>query len=713
MIFKKLLLTAVFGLSTQLAWASSDYSCEPGWSLIQRGYDRCSSLPILSPGNDTRVNLKLLLVDKGLASLKATPLRKEDTELGYGKVPFTLETFENSLFRTKTTAEGAKSETVGYYVAGTRCISNEGGKADFIEAVEQSSELSAIEKKVLTEARQKLTPGCMAAPAPKAQGKPNQSNAEMQDNASKAFQQFMQYTNAAAAFYEERYDDAATDFTSLSDSNQPWLKESALYMLGRTELNRSQQNAFDTYGFPELSKVDQKALQQTEAELLNYLKEYPDGRYSASARGLLRRVYWLSNQPKKLADEYAWLLANPDSPQNNVSLNELVLEADNKLLASADPKHVNNPLLLAILDLAQMRKSDPADKRQISFTDLQKQQPLFAGHQSLFDYLLAAHRFYVQQDPSGALKNLPDAIPQKMTYLDFSRLVLRGLALEATKDFPGARKLWLALMAASKEPLQSETLQLALAINYEQTNRVEAVFEVGSPVTEPSIRNILMRSDASAPLLRRIIKSKNSSDQERHIAIYTLLYKDLLQGHYQDYIKDYQFLPKDAAKQKPSPGSNIDEKSKLALFNWSGKKTDDSYSCPSTIEIAKRLAKNPADPLGLVCLGDFANDNSLESGHSISRPSGVYSAVLGSAPSQFPGKLFSRGEAYKTVIANPYAAADLKAYALFRSIKCYATSGYNHCGGESVDKPVRKSWFQLLKTRYANTDWAKSLKYYW
>ena len=100
-----------------------------------------------------------------------------------------------------------------------------------------------------------------------------------------------------------------------------------------------------------------------------------------------------------------------------------------------------------------------------------------------------------------------------MTYLDFSRLVLRGLALEATKDRLGARKLWLGLLPASRLPLQSETVQLALALNYEYGNEVESVFKPDSPITEPAIRNILIRSDASPELLRRIINSNLTSSQ--------------------------------------------------------------------------------------------------------------------------------------------------------------------------------------------------------
>jgi hypothetical protein len=70
MVSKKLLLSLVFLLCARHAWASSDFICEPHWTLDQGEYNRCSNLPILAPGNDTRVNLKLLLVDGGFAKLQ-------------------------------------------------------------------------------------------------------------------------------------------------------------------------------------------------------------------------------------------------------------------------------------------------------------------------------------------------------------------------------------------------------------------------------------------------------------------------------------------------------------------------------------------------------------------------------------------------------------------------------------------------------------------
>jgi len=86
---------------------------------------------------------------------------------------------------------------------------------------------------------------------------------------------------------------------------------------------------------------------------------------------------------------------------------------------------------------------------------------------------------------------------------------------------------------------------------------------------------------------------------------------------------------------------------------------------------------------------------------------------LGSTASAFTGETFSRLDGYKQVIANAKAPHNDKAYALFRAINCYAPSGYNSCGGEDVDKAVRKGWFRQLKTGFADTQWGKSLQYYW
>ena len=66
-----------------LAWhsparASSDFECSPGLKLNHTAMTGCDNMVILQPGNDTRVNLTLLLLDRE----HAAPIRLVDEILG-------------------------------------------------------------------------------------------------------------------------------------------------------------------------------------------------------------------------------------------------------------------------------------------------------------------------------------------------------------------------------------------------------------------------------------------------------------------------------------------------------------------------------------------------------------------------------------------------------------------------------------------------------
>jgi hypothetical protein len=86
---------------------------------------------------------------------------------------------------------------------------------------------------------------------------------------------------------------------------------------------------------------------------------------------------------------------------------------------------------------------------------------------------------------------------------------------------------------------------------------------------------------------------------------------------------------------------------------------------------------------------------------------------LGSTPTRFAGKPYSRLEAYKGIMASTTATAEDKAYALYRAVRCYAPSGSNSCGGPGVELPQRRAWFQKLKRDYPKSRWAQELQYYW
>src|ERR1700679_133475 len=66
-MLKKLLPLAILlvtGFAAQSAWASGDVGCEPSWKLKHVELDDCSAMAFLSPGNDTRTNLQLLMLDR-------------------------------------------------------------------------------------------------------------------------------------------------------------------------------------------------------------------------------------------------------------------------------------------------------------------------------------------------------------------------------------------------------------------------------------------------------------------------------------------------------------------------------------------------------------------------------------------------------------------------------------------------------------------------
>ena len=86
-LLSPLALTLLATLPHQ-AHASGDDSCYPDWRVSRNSLEVCSNLPFLSPGNDSRVNLRLLLADKNVMPLAPNALGEQDFSEGFGPVPF-------------------------------------------------------------------------------------------------------------------------------------------------------------------------------------------------------------------------------------------------------------------------------------------------------------------------------------------------------------------------------------------------------------------------------------------------------------------------------------------------------------------------------------------------------------------------------------------------------------------------------------------------
>ena len=145
------------------AYASADSSCYPEWKVKQTEYKGCSGTALLSPGNDTRVNLLMLLHDRHGAVGPAGRYYAYDTLARRGEAePFDWTTFAHALGPSPA---GAEDDETGNFPFGTRCMSNMVGSAEFVDAVAKAKGLSAEERATLTAVRIGLNPQCSDAKA--------------------------------------------------------------------------------------------------------------------------------------------------------------------------------------------------------------------------------------------------------------------------------------------------------------------------------------------------------------------------------------------------------------------------------------------------------------------------------------------------------------------------------------------------------------------
>lgn len=714
-------LSVLFHLPVQ---ACSDDSCYPTWDLKRDLLDTCNNAPFLSPANDSRVNLQLLLADYAHQPLTSPATDSYYQDQGYAQVPFPIDFTDATTdappaqshapltLADRAQQLGVTSEAVSTLLTensnweGSRCASNNQPTAAlYLEQLNQTKDIPAEEKQALAQSRLAILQSC--------DGDPNQQASLLPTNIQSPHGLlFANYLQAALAFYNGDFTQALATFNSLSGSSQPWLKETANYMKGRVFLNSAQQNAFDEMGFPSTEKIDMASLQAAESAFNAYLTDYPQGQYAASATGLLRRVYWLMNDQAKLAEAYAYWFANPISDAN-ITANQLVQEIDNKLLLSvADLDKITNPQLLAIIDLMQMRQHSSDDSRPpFTLAQLQSQEARFAKQPALYTYLQGAYTLYVEKDADKVLALLPEpdqAENAAQDYLSFSQQTLRGFALESKAQWGVAEQLWLKLLSQAKQPLQQQQVQLALAINYERSGKLAQVFAPNTAVKTPMVRQILLRNIASPDLLRQQI-TKPVSTQEHDVALFTLLYKHLTHGFYSDFLNDIKLLPEKGSTDPLFMGSTYNTQQTLALFKWDGKSATE-YHCPALNDVAQKLQRDHNDSQGLNCLGEFMLRHGLDDFPLNSQPDGH---ELGGTATQFGGALFSRLDGYQQIIANKTAAKEDKAYALYRAINCFAPSGYNSCGTQEISVEQRKKWFHTLKSQYGDTRWGQQLKYYW
>ncbi|RYG86664.1 MAG: hypothetical protein EON59_09450, partial [Alphaproteobacteria bacterium] len=214
---------AAFGTSIALAcaWGPS----APVWSLEKAFYDSNGNAAFLSPANDSRVNMMLLLADRRRTGLELLPAGEDA-----GLVLFSWNTFAH---RITPSNDPRTDDSPG------RCQTNASGAEAFAGAVAAAETVSAAEKSLLVAARRAL------AECGDLQG---QSVTSAPSPASPVGRAFSTYLGGTRAFYRGDFTSAQVSFESLRNTIDPWLRETGLYMVARTALNRAQSTMFDEYG---------------------------------------------------------------------------------------------------------------------------------------------------------------------------------------------------------------------------------------------------------------------------------------------------------------------------------------------------------------------------------------------------------------------------------------------------------------------------------
>ncbi|OZG41984.1 hypothetical protein CAK78_10440 [Aeromonas sp. A35_P] len=604
-----------------------------------------NGLPFLSPDNDTRTNLALLLADEQAFSLPKAPL----------PLPFAIEDLLNpallnppqaepapagpdpllalaaGLGIEQSTTQAALERAAGWSEG--RCISNNPVSAEaFLQALVDTPALGADERSQLARQRLAMLGQCaqQTETAPEAKAVP----------LSAAGQGFADYLAASRRFYQGEFAQADEQFAALAGQDQPWLKETADYMRIRVALNQSQQSAFDDWGTLDRNQIDQAAVQRAEQFIADYRSRYPEGRYLDSANGLLRRLAWFKGDEAALAGLFQQASRQPGNP-------ELLNEIDLKLLMQ--PGFTGSaamPQLTLVQDLRRLRLHESWDEWQpLQSGELAQQSAQFAGNPAWLAYLQQAERYYLAKDYAAVIAAAPALGKGPLNNLAFSQQVLKGMALAASQALPEAEQQWRALLASQPTPLQDQLLQLALAMTLERAGRLEQVFAKESPIQSDHYRIPLLEYVAPAPL--------------------------------------------------------------AAPFDWQGSQ---EYQCPALTAVVTTLANSPKSPKALNCLGEFFLSQGLDWDPLLQRPG---ADTLAGSRELFAGQQRSRLDWYQQVIANPKAAKEEKAYALYRAINCYAPSGNNSCGSQEIPLSQRKGWFNTLKRQYGTSQWAKQLKYYW
>ncbi|CAK0779932.1 Tetratricopeptide repeat protein [Gammaproteobacteria bacterium] len=707
----QILLMLALSCLSSLALASFD-GCDLWCGEFPNAY-------FLTPGNDTRGNLGLLLEDQALihyapktipfhyAEFMASPNAGETEEVTQ-PAPSWATDLGLDPEGMRQALQRLKGDRFG------RC------RSDNLEAIQafaqavKKAELPGEDSQWLLGERLRLAGLCEKS----LEGHPSLP-------VSGSAEPFARYLDAVAHFYAGQYDQAMAAFQSLAAVEDPWLRETSLYLQGRVALNQAQIHFDQWSGEVTAGQIDKVALDQATAFFKGYLKAYPQGLYAASAQGLFRKIHWLSADPAVLTADYqAWLakMGAGIDPQDVLNfINETESKA-NPVNASLDTLWAS-PVLASLRILSAWRPtesppaSSPASPMGLEAPRTHRADFATAGQEALLAYLGLAHALWVTKDYPGIIRETAsDTLTDKPSNLRYSRWVLRGLALMARQQWQEAENHWQAGVRTLPHPGQKRQAQWLLALTWDQSSHLDRVYAEDSPVAVGEIRDYFIHR-AKPALLEDLLKREDVPIHTRSLAYFRLVKQWLLHRQFK------------ATARILSTYSVTDfslEHDTLTPLSWGGQ--PGGYVCPSLKELITSLQSAPDSAHAQNCLGDFlrtqswdtptaviADENNADDGRHRWHSLADYGLPFKDREdSGFDAKTYSSLDYYQDVInRRSKTPADDMAYALHRATHCFASSSNNHCGSQEIPKTQRAAWFKRLKTEFRDDRWAVYQKYYW
>lgn len=672
--------------------------------------------PVLTPGNDSRDNLLRLLSEAKsftlpVQSIPADITRSRDVYFAYHPEWDDLEdpapaavdkpAEESPLNKQLAALQLEPVETDQDGEQENRFVSNNAGSlSQFFAALLADDSLTAEQRHALAQARLGLYAGASDEQI-------SASLATLPADSTALL--YKTYLTGAARFYAGDYEGADRAFAPLIDSDRPWLAETAHYMLMRTALNKSSQNSMGEYGDFTIDRIDRPAAEQAQKAAQAYLQRWPEGRYADSTRGMLRRINWYLQAWPQLAGLYEQQF---QQAADAGALRGLVIEYDNVYGMQFNGRAVREAFpdapLISYIELLRALRLNSDEKPTLTQDDLNSSKPAFEQRGKLALWRNLQLNLWQATDNNAAILQAVKPAEQLPPHdiLAFSEQVLYGEALMAQKQWSAARDFWLKLLKLSQDAEQQQYVQAKLAATLVFSGDTEAIFAADSAITNLRFRSRVLKTVASPERLRQQA-SQGPNNEERTIALHTLLVRDLTENRFSDWLKDKKLA---SAITHPVLGKAFDDVN-LSAFDWNGDAAETGYVCRSLNETVHVLSQNANDAHALNCLGEFFRTSNTHV--DLWKDSAGNDVLEMAIHRKTPYGQFDRQAYYQQVIAAPKAEPEDKSYALYRAIMCYAPSGMNECGGADVDKAQRKSWFSQLKTQYPGSPWAQKLKYYW